>query len=86
MVNKVDTSKAYVSNYPALQNWLDKVGARAVHQLKMGTAFLEVYLINNRVCIVEVRANLHGWNIYTPCDMNDIATTLADADARLGVK
>lgn len=91
--------KPYTSNYPPLASWLRDHEARCNWQLPLGGtpadedneaepyAYVESWILpNGRECIVVVQAMGHGWNIYTPCASGKVADTLADADARLGIK
>lgn len=87
-----DTSnKPWISNYPPLQDWLNKIDARCQDQIPVGgpvepIAYLEKWgTPNGRVFIVEVRANKMGWNIYTSTDDGTIQGTLQDAESRLGL-
>jgi len=95
--NRPDYSNhPYVSNYPQLQEWLDKNEARCMWQLPMGEsgsydyprAYVECYQIpaNGRVFIVLVHADRHGWDIYTACGNMNIEATLNDADIRLNLE
>jgi hypothetical protein len=93
--------KSWVDNYPPLAEWLRKHEARCMWQVPMQCehsstqeayghpmAYIECYMIPGerpRPFIVEVRANLGGWNIYTELDDNDIAATLEDVERRLGL-
>lgn len=89
MPSKSNASKPWVSNYPPLKEWLDKIEARCVDQIPVNgpiepTAYLEKWgTPNGRMFIIEVRANRMGWNIFTDCASNTIAETLADADRRI---
>jgi hypothetical protein len=84
-----DNSKPYVSNYPPLKQFLDKMEARCVEQLPIGNArtpvaYLEKWAApNGRTFVIEVRANRMGWEIYTGIDSGLIAETLTDAESRL---
>ncbi len=87
----------WVSNYPPLKSWLEKIEARCLQQTPVGVssdddddaspmAYLETWLANGHVFLVEVRANRLGWNIYTCADTNATDATLFDASQRLGIK
>ena len=88
---EVNANKPWVSNYPALRDWLDKIGARCAEQVAVGgsrnpTAYLERWIApTGRVFLVEVRAYQRGWNIFTDTASTTIAETLANAEARLGL-
>jgi hypothetical protein len=96
---KHDTSEMpYVENYPALKAWLDKHDARCMWQVPMQcehdrnpdqapTAYVEQWLFpkTRRLAIILVHAHKHGWDIYAAKNDNDVAATLADAEARLGL-
>lgn len=80
----------YVENYLPLVEWLKKVGARCMWQAPVGdrkepTAYIECYLINGRVALVQVHANRNGWNIYTAGMSGRVDATIKDAEARLGI-
>lgn len=80
----------WVSNYPPLRDWLNKVGARCHGQLPVGNpakprAFIETWLAGQGVFIVEVRAEKMGWDLFTSLGANDIPLTLADAEERLRI-
>jgi hypothetical protein len=84
-------NKPWVSNYPSLRNWLDRIGARCMEQNPVGnartpSAYLERWMMPaGRSFIVEVRGNSMGWNIYTDADTPHIDLTIADAEKRLGI-
>lgn len=95
---KMDTSdKAYIENYPPLDEWLKKHEARCAWQQPMGggdpdhkdynPAFVECWVFpkTGRHCIITVQTRKHGWEIYTPGDSNKIDLTLEDAEKRLGL-
>jgi hypothetical protein len=96
-VKKKPNDKPYVSNYPPLQAWLQKIGARCLQQTPVGSewhvkeygfpaAYLETWQNKNgRVFLVEVRAMGSGWEIWTASGVNDTHATLADAEKRLGL-
>jgi hypothetical protein len=86
-----NSKKPWVSNYPPLREWLDKVNATCIEQHPIGPlskpiAYLERWLVRGRVIIVEVRSDLNGWNIYTAAETNKISDTLLDAEVRLGMR
>lgn len=81
----------WTANYPALQRWLDAHGARCVAQLPLGNvrspqAYLETWMVNGRVFVVQVFAERKGWNIYTAYPGNETTDTLIDAEQRLGLE
>ena len=95
---KVDTSQMpYVSNYPPLQEWLDKHEARCTFQLPMQcehdrngeppTAYVEQYLFpkTNTLAIVLVHGRKMGWDIFISSNDHEIKSTLEDAERRLGL-
>lgn len=85
-------AEPWVSNYPALKAWLDSIDARCDLQLPVGDpkeprAYLERWLTRGgRAFIIEVRANKHGWELYTAPPTAAIDETLLDANRRLDVK
>ena len=85
-----NSNKPWVSNYPPLQEWLEKIGAHCVDQIAIGDAdapiaYLEKWLANGQMLLVEVRSNGNGWNLYTAPQTLRIDETLADAERRLGI-
>jgi hypothetical protein len=84
-------NKPWVSNYPVLKNWLEKIGARCMEQNPVGstrapTAYLERWMTPaGRSFIVGVRGNRMGWNVYTDADTPNTDLTLADAEQRFGL-
>jgi hypothetical protein len=86
-----NSRKPWVSNYPPLKAWLDKIDARCIDQIPVNgpiepTAYLEKWgTPTGRMFIVEVRANRMGWNIFTATENGTIAATLEDAEQRLGM-
>lgn len=89
---KIDTSNhPYVANYPSLRDWLRANDALCMWQLPMDdgaaygypAAYVECWRIGTSHVIVVVRANKHGWEIYTAHPSNNVAETLADALARV---
>lgn len=94
----VDTSNhPYVSNYPPLREWLDKHDARCMWQVPsqekpsdaeydwVPQAYIECWIVGQRQCIIIVRGNKMGWEIYTDGNTPRIVETLADAERRLGI-
>lgn len=95
---KVDTSHMpYVSNYPPLQEWLDKHEARCMWQVPMQcehdrhgeppTAYVELYEFpkTSRHAIVLIHGRKMGWDIFISSNDHQIKTTLEDAERRLGL-
>ncbi len=95
-----DTSNhPYVSNYPPLRAWLDKHDARCMWQVPsqappsdpdeaygwVPQAYIECWIVGKRPCIILVRGNKMGWEIYTDGNTIKIDETLADAERRLGI-
>jgi hypothetical protein len=80
-----DSHKPYVSNYPPLQEWLEKHGASCLWQEMSTSQAIEGWLVGQVVAIIVVQSGLRGWDIYTPCRYTEIETTLADAERRLGL-
>lgn len=86
-------NKPWVENYPALKEWLNKIGARCLEQVpgpkmaksKDPTFYIEKWICGAREFYVEVRANRLGWNVYTGSASSMIADTLRDAEHRIGV-
>jgi hypothetical protein len=92
MAKRSDKDKPYISNYPPLYEWLQRIEARCMTQVRGGgtdddpRSYIETYLTpNGRNFIVVVHADQHGWEVFTPCDSNKIEDTLADAELRLGL-
>lgn len=85
------SNRAFVSNYPPLDEWLKKHEARCYFQVPVGgdpddpNGYVEQYIINGNFCIVMVWANKNGWELYTAGDSMEIAPTFADAEKRLGI-
>ncbi len=83
--------RPYTSNYPALQTWLNRIGARCCEQLPVGSnpddpaAYVETWIANGRVFIVHIHSRQQGWEIYTAHEGNSISATLEDAEKRLGL-
>lgn len=82
--------KAWVSNYPPLHEWLQKIHAQCDIQIPFGAnpdvgGYVEQWQANGRIFFVIVRALQQGWDILTPCYSNEIAATLEDAEKRLGL-
>lgn len=84
-------NKPWVENYPALKEWLNKIGARCLEQVpgpkmaksKDPTFYIEKWICGSHEFYIEVRANRLGWNIYTGCASSMIAETLQDAEQRI---
>jgi hypothetical protein len=95
--NDDHSNKPWTSNYPPLEAWLDKHNAQCMYQLPTSPrqptddedwqprAYVEMYLIGGRPCIVIIHANKMGWEIYTPIGSTKITETFADAEQRLGI-
>ncbi len=94
----VDTSNhPYVSNYPPLREWLDKHDARCMWQVPANEkprdadyglvpqAYIECWIVGRRPCIIIVRGDKMGWELYTDADTPRIDDSLADAERRLGL-
>ncbi|GMV18629.1 MAG: hypothetical protein AMXMBFR56_68530 [Polyangiaceae bacterium] len=80
-------NEPYVSNYPPLDQWLKKHGARCLWQMLDGpedqrTRAVEAWQVGTTTVIVVVHGNQHGWEIFTSLNTLDIAATLADAEQR----
>lgn len=87
-VSTKDKNKAYTSNYPVLERWLDGHGARCNWQLLRGKlsgnhAYVESWSIDGREFIVVVQSHQHGWEIYTSAGVMRVDETLEDANERL---
>lgn len=86
-----NSNKPWVSNYPALQQWLDDHEAQCAWQLPMGdpdapSTYVEAWQFSNgRIATITIHGNRSGWNIYTPHPSNLTADSLADAEKRLGL-
>lgn len=73
-------NQPWVSNYPPLAAWKKEHGAIGLKQTRMiNGAYLEHWVLNGHVLLVEVRPNQLGWEIYTALPSNDIQACLADA-------
>lgn len=87
---ETNENKPWTSNYPPLNEWLHKIEARCMDQIPVGDpenprAYLEKWIVNGRVFALEVRADQHGWEIFTANYTNSVDETFADAEKRLGV-
>lgn len=85
-----NSNKPWVSNYPPLKAWLNKIQARCLIQAPYGDpenprAYFEQWSVNSQVFMVTVQANQGGWSVYTQVDSNLIDATLKDAGDRLGL-
>lgn len=98
--SKSTRDKPWVSNYPPLQEWLDKVEAKCQWQIPMQpkptadddyepdwapTAYVECWAVGKGTVIIIVRAEQHGWEIYSALDSNSVQESLADVEKRCGV-
>lgn len=85
-------NKPWVSNYPPLKDWLDKINAWCIEQTPIGNtqnpvAYWEKWCTpNGRTFIVEVRYNALGWNVFTDSGSSMISETLDDAEIRLKIR
>jgi hypothetical protein len=79
----------------AVRAWLNKHNGQCLWQQKFGQppgpgreidtrSLIETWAVNGRVVVFQFHA-IGGWDLYTPCDSNDVAKTLADAEARIGL-
>jgi hypothetical protein len=85
-----NADKPWVANYPPLATWLEKINAACIEQHPIGPlsnpiAYLERWMANGRVFVVEVRSNRRGWNVYTARHTNRIDETLANAERDLEI-
>lgn len=92
-----DGDRPWTSNYPPLQEWLRKHGARCQWQVPYGNsgmrengeavpaAYIECYTIGRGSVIVVVQAKKMGWDVYSALPTNSIPETLADAERRCGL-
>jgi hypothetical protein len=81
---------ATISDYPALQAWLDKHEARFCFSLlprtdKQSTPSIEAWRVGTGIAYVVLYPGTKGWDIVTGCSSHEIAKTFADAESRLGV-
>jgi hypothetical protein len=72
-----------VSNYPALEDWLDTMDAVCMYQEVFGKNMIEMWMIKGRPFIVLVHPNGLGWNIFTDGSTGDVKATLDDAEKRI---
>jgi len=92
-----NSRKPWVSNYPPLREWLNKHDARCMWQVPsqerpneadydwVPQAYIECWIVGRRPCIIVVRGDKMGWEIYTDGDTHRIDETLLDAERRLGL-
>lgn len=79
-----------IANYPPLQEWLQRVGARCLRQTpvcepgKRPPAMLEHWAVGGATFVIELRADKRGWDIFTSSPSTLIDATLEDAERRLG--
>ncbi len=89
MPELTDVNKPYTSNYPPLDKWLRDRDARCDFQLipkgPRPLFYLEQWHIGAATFLVKIYRDRAGWEIYTPGNSNCITSTLADAEARLGL-
>ncbi len=88
----------FLNNYPPLQAWLKKHGARCMWQVPMEPrprnassdwyprAYLEGWLVGKQIVVVQVHADRFGWELYIAPDTGKIDETLAEAELRLGLQ
>lgn len=75
-----------------LEEWLTKIDATCAWQLvrrghdNKPHSYIEAWTANGRVFIVVRYAEMGGWDIYTAADTAAIDATLADVEARIGLK
>lgn len=73
-----------IENYPPLAKWLDENNARQAWSVNVNRdTVVSLHVVGSGTVLAVVRAEGHGWDLYTPCESNDIAATLADASARI---
>jgi hypothetical protein len=78
-----------VNRLSALDDWLERVGARKVWTTSIeGTDMtMTGYLINGRMAIVQGYGKGNGWELFTPASNdNRVASTLDAAATALGVE
>ncbi len=82
----------YLENYPPLADWLHKHGARCQWQVTTDgrpasamNSMVEAWVLGDSMCIIIVHPMGNGWDIFTPAENPEVATTLADAEERLGL-
>jgi hypothetical protein len=86
---KPDLPKPYVENYPLLKGWLDDHEARCNWQKALGdperpSGYVESWSVPNKgEILLVVRADQHGWDIFTSNPSINTHTALDDANARL---
>ncbi len=74
-----------VESYPQVWEWLCKHNGRCCYQLKYGTNNIEGWRVGNQVVVFILYPDGMGWDLATMLNSNDIAETLADAEARCGI-
>lgn len=77
----------WISNYPPLDAWLKKHDARCMWQIPYGDperpqAYVECWRVGRGSVVVVVRADNHGWDIYSNLNTNSVAESLDDAARR----
>jgi hypothetical protein len=89
MVNHPNRKKIYPDQ--TLEQVARKAGATVLCMWEIpgpshvSWAWLTCYGINGTVCLVQTYRDGNGWEAYTPCGSNDVATTIADVLNRCGV-
>lgn len=86
-----DKDMPYTENYPALQTWLDNHAATSMWQVAAPSKehpqmFVECWSVRGHPVITVTRWMQQGWDIFTAFDDNKVSATLADADARIGLR
>ena len=79
-----------ISDWPALQAWLEKYNAQFCYSLLPTVArdirpSIEAWKVNGRMLHVVLYPANKGWDLVTSCDDNSTDRTLADAERRLGL-
>lgn len=90
IIPRAKLDEPWVSNYPPLDQWLKRVGARCVHQMPVGykerpEAYIEMWEARGRMFSLFVFAGRRGWDVFSGITTNDIRETLEDLEQRLGI-
>lgn len=78
-------NKPWITNYPTLHDWLDKIDAQCMWQKTGKDFYVEGWRANGRAFVLVVYGNKMGWHIYTEGDSGRVDETLSDAEKRLGI-
>lgn len=93
----LDEDRAWTSNYPPLQTWIDAHGHQCVWQQKIYPerekrgeicTVVECWVVRPtmRLVVIVVHPNKRGWDMYTAPDTNKIDETILETNVRLGLE